>query len=500
MICCFYKKKQFHKNIQRDRENILSRKRNSGHGNGRSPGRGNSNKNITKADISLPAISTLKTTHDDQHDIKIDVRCNQESKQVVPGQNTQSSLNSSSNQPMAQNQNQLLVNHHNTLTRNARTNEELCNSNDEQLPLISASNNRNPDHHVKSSVIASNSLNSGNEHIDLPIISNTKLNAHLNSSANENYSHGLYDEKTVQLLQNSKIRSEQADKLMAEVDHFLSDRESSSLALGTSATSNPPSINGHQNPYILNQHSKNLHTIEVNQQHLTPDSKTRHVPTASKLESELIDKDVRESLLLAAKNSTLKRNVCPNSGLTPLSGLHAQSLNHFNLAQQKQQQMHNSVMVLGAHRSTSQQSSSRNTNTTNTNSKLPPSYEEALAAKRRRQELESQLNIQNSSVFTLQNPLPSSSQNTSSNTNDRQTSQGTNSSGIVVGDYLSNSHSHTLPNRRIKPQLKVSEPKESNTTTSLISPTSEQNSGLIDAKNIDNSHVIHVQERSMDYL
>ena len=51
-----------------------------------------------------------------------------------------------------------------------------------------------------------------------------------------------YPEKARQIIENSQQTQDRTSRLLQQVDNFVSDRESSSIAMGTSATSNPPSL------------------------------------------------------------------------------------------------------------------------------------------------------------------------------------------------------------------------------------------------------------------
>lgn len=504
IICfCFWKKKDFLRQQNNTKNNRKSNSQSNKSSQKHNSNRKNKN-SLTKADIGLPNTETLKATRELNDNDHVEIQ--------------KSHPDHHQHQPHAQHENQAnpsslnSSNDRGPILNNQRQDINLCNSNDERLPLISGNSGfqtsgntdltpqglndlniinvpqhqqsspiildnhpdshgdlqidgtenpmhqhsqhqqhlQNPSHKLTHpSLIQSMSLNSGNEPVDLPLQSNT---------------YNLYTEKTVQLLNDSKIRKERADKLLAEVDQILSDRESSSIALGTSATSNPPSINGlihntanGESKYQLSTQKYRLHT--------------QHGTTASNiLENQLIENDVKESLLQANSRPSQTNKLKPVSNshnLNPM--LHAQSLNLFNLKQREisnhqnsnsnSNQNSNPINFISNFNRTHSNQSSLKTNTIST-SKAPPSYEEALLAKRKRQ-LQNNLNLNNNSIFSTPT-VP-----------EREILSEENFQPGTSGNYVSS----TLPNPRHKKK----------NTNHILSP-------------INLSKQIHVNQKSMDYL
>jgi hypothetical protein len=135
--------------------------------------------------------------------------------------------------------------------------------------------------------------------------------------------------------------------LLQQVDNFVSDRESSSIAMGTSATSNPPSLVTHS---LQNQSPKN-HDIFG-----SPDEDMKNY----------IERDVQESLM-NVNTGTLRR--MKNDGFKS-DGFKQPNLPNSNLHVQP---------LLSV--STNNTNSRHSSNTASQQSRNLPSYEEAVQKK-----------------------------------------------------------------------------------------------------------------------
>lgn len=643
-VCFMRRKNRFHRNVN---ENPGSKKSSRGRTRGSLNDNNNNNKisNLAKIDISLPNHNTLKTTNPDVNN------------------------NNINSLPLQQHHHNLVQQQQNLQDSRRSENEILqVNSGDENLPLINQNNNNNNSNHIL--VANSMSLNSGNEPVDIKISqindpnesNETNVmhsspysqnpmqnNSNINNSSNMG-SPRYTNDKTAQLLQDSRVRKEQADKLIAEVDNFLSDKESSSIALGTSATSNPPSLTGlkvnlltdgqqlnnnnqiFQESIIPNHHVYRLNNLKQNnfytqgnkQQKIDENNvitiESNHIYSPSKLEDAMIDIDVRESILASAQQASQNNNpsslnssstnnnnnnlnntntpstrnnsqsknyfagstanyfsqnsqttsqnsnalyqkfeqICPDHGLNKI--LHAQSLNHFNVAQQ--QNLSRNLQILNINtmeRNGSTQNNHNNTSISNYNlAKIgrhqPPSYEEALKAKRKRELLAKIEELQRNNNKLGSNGNKNKTRGGSQKSPSSKTSNSINNTPLrksTHGNFISSTLPRNYVNPNIKKQanlLKVAELKneldqieptvtqhrrksksgnnkaektledttrqESNTTTSIISPTSGHVSGNNSGNNSDpmNNEVdllkktkkqnsaSHVVQKSMDYL
>ena len=169
-----------------------------------------------------------------------------------------------------------------------------------------------------------------------------------------------YPEKAKQIIQNSLQQQDRTSRLLQQVDNFVSDRESSSIAMGTSATSNPPSLvqKSENSP-------KNIHNM--NDIFGSPDE-------------DYIKRDVEESLMNVNTNTLKKFKQQPSQNT---------KTDNF-----KQPKLPNSLHVQPLSVSTNNTTNSRHSsNTTHSqHSRNLPSYEEAVMKK---QKLKSEQQLRN---------------------------------------------------------------------------------------------------------